>query len=161
MNVLVVDVGGAHVKVVASGQSYKGGKMLFLGLGTGLGSTMIADGIVEPMELGHLPYKSHTYEEYVGQQVGTLGAAQVAAPCRGRRSPFDRGARAGRRGSGRWERKTTREFASGCRAGDNANAFIGGFRLWENAAEARPSSTATTPSKHLHNDTKGAPIWKQ
>jgi predicted NBD/HSP70 family sugar kinase len=48
--------------------SYKGGKMLFLGLGTGLGSTMIVDGIIEPMELGHLPYKIHTYEDYVGER---------------------------------------------------------------------------------------------
>src|SRR5882724_5468606 len=48
--------------------SYKGGKMLFLGLGTGLGSTLIVDGIVEPMELGHLSYKKHTYEDYVGQR---------------------------------------------------------------------------------------------
>ena len=47
---------------------YKGGKMLYLGLGTGLGSTMIVDGIVEPMELGHLPYKKSTYEDYVGQR---------------------------------------------------------------------------------------------
>src|SRR5215472_17459923 len=47
--------------------SYKGGKMLFLGLGTGLGTTMICDGIVEPMELGHLPYKKGTYEDYVGK----------------------------------------------------------------------------------------------
>ena len=46
--------------------SYEGGKMLFLGLGTGLGSTMIIDGIVEPMETGHLPYKKSTYEDYVG-----------------------------------------------------------------------------------------------
>jgi polyphosphate glucokinase len=46
--------------------SYQGGKMLYLGLGTGLGSTMIVDGIVEPMELGHLPYKKGTYEDYVG-----------------------------------------------------------------------------------------------
>src|SRR5213080_4182714 len=46
--------------------SYRGGKMLFLGLGTGLGSTLIVDGIVEPMELGHLPYKKGTYEDYVG-----------------------------------------------------------------------------------------------
>ena len=46
--------------------SYKGGKMLFLGLGTGLGSTMIVDGIVGPMELGHLPYKKRTFEDYVG-----------------------------------------------------------------------------------------------
>src|SRR6266404_3271609 len=46
--------------------SYKGGKMLFLGLGTGLGSAMIVDGTVEPMELGHLPYKKATFEDYVG-----------------------------------------------------------------------------------------------
>src|ERR1700729_3325502 len=46
--------------------SYRNGKMLFLGLGTGLGSTLIADGILEPMELGHLPYKKATYEDYVG-----------------------------------------------------------------------------------------------
>jgi len=46
--------------------SYKRGKMLFLGLGTGLGSTVIVDGIIEPMELGHLPYKKATFEDYVG-----------------------------------------------------------------------------------------------
>ena len=46
--------------------SYKGGKLLFLGLGTGLGTAMIVDGIVEPMELGHAPYKRGTYEDYVG-----------------------------------------------------------------------------------------------
>ena len=46
--------------------SYKRGKMLFLGLGTGLGSAVIVDGIVEPMELGHLPYKKATFEDYVG-----------------------------------------------------------------------------------------------
>jgi polyphosphate glucokinase len=45
---------------------YRGGRMLFLGLGTGVGSTMIVDGIVQPMELGHLPYKKRTYEDYVG-----------------------------------------------------------------------------------------------
>src|SRR5499427_4276450 len=46
--------------------SYQGGKMLFLGLGTGLGTAMIVEGIVEPMELGHLPYKKGTFEDYVG-----------------------------------------------------------------------------------------------
>ena len=46
--------------------SYRGGRMLFLGLGTGLGSAMIVDGILEPMELAHLPYKKATYEDYVG-----------------------------------------------------------------------------------------------
>jgi polyphosphate glucokinase len=48
--------------------SYQGGKMLFLGLGTGLGSTLIVDGIIEPMELGHLHYRNHTYEDYEGQR---------------------------------------------------------------------------------------------
>src|SRR5437879_4529634 len=48
--------------------SYKKGKMLFLGLGTGLGSTVIVDGIIEPMELAHLPYKKGTFEDYVGQR---------------------------------------------------------------------------------------------
>jgi polyphosphate glucokinase len=62
---------GCPVKVVNDAAmqalgSYQGGKMLFLGLGTGLGSTLIVDGIVEPMELGHLPYKKKTYEDYVG-----------------------------------------------------------------------------------------------
>src|SRR5207244_8233991 len=46
--------------------NYKRGKMLFLGLGTGLGSALIVDGIIEPMELGHLPYKKATFEDYVG-----------------------------------------------------------------------------------------------
>ena len=62
---------GCPVKVVNDAAmqalgSYQGGKMLFLGLGTGLGSTLIVDGIVEPMELGHLPYREGTFEEYVG-----------------------------------------------------------------------------------------------
>jgi polyphosphate glucokinase len=49
--------------------SYKSGRMLFLGLGTGLGSALIIDGVVEPAELGHLPYKrGHTYEHYVGER---------------------------------------------------------------------------------------------
>src|ERR1700730_16052854 len=47
--------------------SYRGGKMLYLGLGTGLGSTIIVDGIMEPMELGHLPYQKGTYEDYLGR----------------------------------------------------------------------------------------------
>jgi ROK family len=47
--------------------SYNGGTMLFLGLGTGLGTAMIVDGIIEPMELGHLRYKKATYENYLGR----------------------------------------------------------------------------------------------
>jgi len=112
--------------------SYQGGKMLFLGLGTGLGSAMVVDGIVEPMELAHLPYKKGTFEDYVGkraldrkgkkrwrQQVADVVAKLVAAL-----EPDDVVLGGG-------NLKNLKELPSGCRAGDNTNAFLGGFRLWE------------------------------
>lgn len=118
--------------------SYKGGKMLFLGLGTGLGSAMIVDGALVPMELGHLPYrKEKTFEDFVG-----------AAGLR-------------RHGKKKWERYVDdvvqqlvaalvpdyvvigggnagklEKLPAKARLGKNANAFVGGFRLWE------PTSTA-------------------
>ena len=112
--------------------SYKGGKMLFLGLGTGLGSAMIVDGILEPMELGHLPYRRRTFEDYLGvsgrarlgnkkweQAVRDVVARLIAAL-----EPEDVVL-----GGGNVE--NLKELPPGCRAGDNANAFVGGFRLWE------------------------------
>jgi polyphosphate glucokinase len=112
--------------------SYEGGRMLFLGLGTGLGTTLIIDGVVAPMELGHLPYKKGTYESYVGirglkrrgkkkwrQQVADIVALLIAAL-----EPDDVVL-----GGGNVNR--LKELPSGCRAGDNDNAFLGGFRLWE------------------------------
>jgi len=116
--------------------SYKGGKMLFLGLGTGLGSTMIVDGIIEPMELGHLPYKRNTYEDYVGQRgLERWGkhrwrhhVADVVARLIAALEPEDVVLGGG-------NLKQLDKLPPGCRAGDNANAFIGGFRLWENAAD--------------------------
>jgi polyphosphate glucokinase len=112
--------------------SYQGGKMLFLGLGTGLGSAMILDGIIEPMELGHLPYKKGTYEDYVGirgldqhgekkwrQHVADVVALLIAAL-----EPDDVVLGGG-------NVKKLKELPPRCRAGDNANAFLGGFRLWE------------------------------
>ena len=59
--------------------SYRGGKMLFLGLGTGLGTTLIVDGVVVPMELGHLPYKKGTFEDYVGER-GLKAAGRIEEP---------------------------------------------------------------------------------
>jgi polyphosphate glucokinase len=115
--------------------SYKGGKMLFLGLGTGLGSALVVDGIVEPMELGHLPYRKGTYEAYIGQRgleqrgkkkwrrhVAEVVAALIAAL-----EPDDVVLGGG-------NVKKLKELPAGCRAGDNANAFVGGGRLWEQAA---------------------------
>jgi len=113
---------------------YTGGRMLFLGLGTGLGSTMIVDGKLEPMELGHLPFRKATFEDYVGQ--------------RGR----------DRLGEKRWRKavletidrlvaaldpeyvvlgggnaKRIGELPAICRLGANEDAFLGGFRLWVDA----------------------------
>jgi polyphosphate glucokinase len=118
--------------------SYKGGKMLFLGLGTGLGSTLIVDGIVEPMELGHLPYRRHTYEDYVGQrglerrgkQAWRRHVADVVARLIAALEPEDVVLGGG-------NVKQLEKLPPGCRAGNNANAFVGGFRLWENASEER------------------------
>lgn len=141
--------------------SYKGGKMLFLGLGTGLGSAMIVDGIIEPMELSHLPYKRHTYEDYVGQRgLERWGkhkwrrhVADVVARLIAALEPEDVVLGGG-------NVKQLAKLPPGCRAGDNANAFLGGFRLWENAAERRHTSRATARSRHPHNQIKGGRIWK-
>ncbi|MGH9513991.1 MAG: ROK family protein [Terriglobales bacterium] len=118
---------------------YKSGRLLFLGLGTGLGSAMIADGVVEPMELAHLPYKhGKTYEDYLG-----LGALK-------------------RLGRKKWERevgevvvllrsalepdeivigggnvKKLKRLPPGTREGNNKNAFRGGVKMWNPRADPR------------------------
>jgi polyphosphate glucokinase len=125
--------------------SYQGGKMLFLGLGTGLGSTLVVDGIVEPMELGHLPYRKSTYEDYVGirglEQRGKkkwrLYVADVVALLTAALEPDDVVLGGG-------NIKKLKQLPPGCRAGDNANAFRGGFRLWEKASHSEASIPATT-----------------
>src|SRR5437867_2130244 len=112
--------------------SYKRGKMLFLGLGTGLGSALIVDGIVEPMELGHLPYRKATFEDYVGirglekhgKKKWRRYVADVVERLAAALEP-DEVVHGG--GDG----KKAKELPSGSRAGDNTNAFLGGFRLWE------------------------------
>jgi transketolase len=121
--------------------SYLGGKMLFLGLGTGLGSTMIVDGIVEPMELGHLPYRKKTYEDYVGiRGLKRLGkkkwqryvndvVARLAASLQPDYIVL---------GGGNVAR--LKELPPNCRVGENANAFRGGFLLWEEAGQRRVSA---------------------
>jgi len=112
---------------------YKGGRMLFLGLGTGLGSAMIIDGVLEPMELAHLPYKNgRTYEEYVGKAgLRRLGKKKW------RRSVVDVLKRLKTAlevndvvvGGG--NAKLLGTLPSGIRKGRNANAFVGGYRLWK------------------------------
>jgi len=149
--------------------SYKRGKMLFLGLGTGLGSTMVVDGIVEPMELAHLPYKKGTYEDYVGE-----------------RSLEKRGKKKWRRHVADVVERLTaalepddvvlgggnviklKELPKGTRVGDNNNAFLGGFRLWEKAVgqrrTPRPKTRSAKKRKHrgskVATGSKSAPLAK-
>jgi polyphosphate glucokinase len=125
---------------------YRRGKMLFLGLGTGLGSALIVDGIVEPMELGHLPYKKATFEDYVGlrglEKYGKKKwrryVADVVQRLIAAIEPDDVVL-----GGGNVHK--LKALPPKCRMGDNANAFRGGFRLWEKAAThgAADSSVAS------------------
>jgi polyphosphate glucokinase len=123
--------------------SYRGGRMLFLGFGTGLGTALIVDGVIEPMELAHLPFKSSTYEDYVGL----------------------RGLR--RHGKKKWRRhvqavatyllvaleaddlvlgggnaRLIKRLPKGGRLVTNANAFKGGYRLWAPRAHGRAAIDA-------------------
>lgn len=112
--------------------SYKGGKMLFLGLGTGLGTAMVVDGVVEPMELGHLPYRKLTFEDYVGirgrKRLGQKKWEQVVRDVIAR---FRRALEPDDVVLGGGNVNNLKKLPPGCRAGDNANAFVGGFRLWQ------------------------------
>lgn len=126
--------------------SYEGGRMLFLGLGTGLGTALISDGHIEPMELGHLPYGKSTFEAHVGR----------------------RGLK--RMGKKKWRRhvervvdrltaaflpdyvvlgggnvKKLKALPPLARPGDNANAFVGGHRLWDEPVGRGPDP-AVSPS---------------
>jgi len=112
--------------------SYEGGRMLFLGLGSGLGSAMIVDGTLEPMELAHLPYKNgKTYEDYVGARgLKRLGRKKwrrhVADVVERLKDALD--AKYVVLGGG--NSKKIKKLPRNTRLGDNRNAFIGGFLLW-------------------------------
>ena len=129
--------------------SYKGGKMLFLGLGTGLGSTLIVNGIVEPMELGHLPYRKSTFEDYVGLRGLTKYGkrkwrhyvAEVVQRLITALEPDDVVLGGG-------NVRKLKKLPRGCRAGDNANAFLGGLRLWQKNGGKKHAGAALAP-KHV------------
>ncbi|MGE3151370.1 MAG: ROK family protein [Nitrospiraceae bacterium] len=138
---------GCPVKVINDAAmqalgSYEGGRMLFLGLGTGLGSALITHGVLVPMELAHLRYrKGRTYEDYVG-----LRGLKRYGKKKWRRYVDDVVAALHEAlqadyvvlGGGNAKRLT--KLPEWARLGDNAHAFTGGFRLWEEAwGDERPS----------------------
>ena len=130
--------------------SFTAGKLLFLGLGTGLGSAMVINGIVVQMELAHLPYRKSTFEDYVGDQArirdGKKKWAKRVADVVTRLTAAlvpDEVVLGG--GNARY----LKTLPPLCRLGDNANAFVGGFRLWQ-----EPASQPVAPSKQIRRPSK-------
>jgi len=119
--------------------SYKKGRMLFLGFGAGLGSAMIVDGILEPMELAHLPYKNgKTYEDYVGDRaLKRLGKKRwrlyVADIVKRLKDALE----ADYVVLGGGNSRHIKNLPAGAELGDNRNAFIGGMRLWKEEPKSR------------------------
>ncbi len=112
--------------------NYRRGRMLFLGLGTGVGSALIIDGVVEPMELAHLPYrKGRTYEDYLGRRgLERMGKKKWRRHVEDVIERFRVALNAQDVVVGGGNAKLLKTLPKGVRRGANANAFIGGFRLW-------------------------------
>jgi polyphosphate glucokinase len=137
--------------------SYQGGRMLFLGLGTGLGSAMIVDGMLEPMELAHLPYKKgKSYEDYVG-----LRGLERLGKKHWRQAVFDvverlrTAVEADYVVLGGGNAKLIRTPPRGVRIGENANAFRGGFALWKDAGLKRGCASSAV-SRGRSSSRRGA-----
>ena len=128
--------------------SYEGGTMLFLGLGTGLGSALVVDGTLAPLELAHVPYRSGEYEDYVGlrgyEKYGNRKWRKLVRE-------VVRVLRAGLVADyvvlGGGQSKLLKKLPDGCRLGSNLNAFVGGQRVWDEplarATRAKKRSSAT------------------
>lgn len=140
---------GCPVKIVNDAAmqalgSYRGGCMLFLGLGTGLGSAMIVDGVLEPAELAHLPYKKRTYEDYLG-----LRGLKKLGRKKWQRHVFNatKSLREALQmdyvvlGGGNAKKLDSEDLPPKSRLGNNRNAFLGGFRLWERKTPAPSPET--------------------
>src|SRR6266566_4290259 len=128
---------------------YERGKLLFLGLGTGLGSAMIVDGILEPMELAHLPYKNgRTYEDYVGERgLERLGKKKWRQSVAEVVVLLKKALAAEYVVLGGGNSRLIEEFPEGVRLGNNANAFEGGFRLWQGVRGAAGVAPAKSPER--------------
>jgi polyphosphate glucokinase len=126
--------------------SYRGGRMLFLGLGTGLGSALVVDGVVEPTELAHLPYKKgRTYEDYVGLRgLGRLGKKKWRRAVEDVTTRLRYALQVEDVVLGGGNAKLLKKLPPDTRLGSNANAFTGGFRLWADKTEPGSKSRERT-----------------
>jgi polyphosphate glucokinase len=128
--------------------SYKGGRMLFLGLGTGLGSALVVDGVLEPLELAHLPFKKgKTYEDFVGLRgLEHLGKKKwrknVAEVVECLKTALEAEYVVLGGGNAKFLAKHMKDLPKGVRLGANENAFAGGFRLWEQERKAQRGAKA-------------------
>jgi polyphosphate glucokinase len=115
--------------------SYRGGRMLFLGLGTGLGSALVVDSVIEPMELAHLPYKKgRSYEDYVGLKgLKCLGKKKWRRNVTKVVGLLKAATQADYVVIGGGNARLIKKLPPFTRPGDNNNAFRGGFRLWQDA----------------------------
>ena len=128
--------------------SYRGGKMLFLGLGTGLGTAMVVDGTVVPMELGHLSYKQGTYEDYLGLKgLKRLGIRKWRDCFMSVVTRFIAALEIDDVVIGGGNVNKLDTLPRGCRAGDNALAFRGGFLLWEKDGLRKVCTRPKSPSR--------------
>jgi len=111
--------------------SYEGGRMLFLGFGTGLGAAMIVDGVLEPMELAHMPYRRGTYEDVVGERgLAKHGKKRWRGEVAEVVEQFVAALEPDYVVLGGGNAKLLKELPPNARLGANENAFLGGFRLW-------------------------------
>jgi polyphosphate glucokinase len=119
--------------------SYEGGKMLFLGLGTGLGSAIVIQGIVEPMELGHLPYRKRTFEDYVGERgLERFGKKKWRRLVADVIAKFQAALEPDYTVLGGGNARRLKKLPKNCRLGSNEYAFEGGFRLWQEQSPVAP-----------------------
>lgn len=115
--------------------SYRKGLMLFLGLGTGLGTALVVDGVAESRELSHFPYRKETLEDYIGARgMRRFGKRKWRKEVDKIVTELMRRIHVDDVVLGGGQVKKLKNLPQGCREGSNANAFIGGFRLWKEAS---------------------------
>jgi polyphosphate glucokinase len=124
--------------------SYSGGRMLFLGLGTGLGATLIIDGVVEPTEIGHMPFRrGRSFEDWVGERGRKrLGNREWRAAVNEVVAALQAAFETDYIVLGGGNARRLKKLPPRARLGDNRNAFIGGLRLWQRGAAALPAAAA-------------------